>query len=39
MGTGYKGNQQINMIGKSAGIYFLQIFGTTQKMTERIVKQ
>ena len=39
MGSGYKGNQHINMIGKSAGIYFLQIFGTTQKMTERIVKQ
>jgi hypothetical protein len=39
MGSGYKGIQQINMIGKSAGIYFLQIFGTTQKMTERIVKQ
>jgi hypothetical protein len=39
MGSGYKGIQQINMLGKSAGIYFLQIFGTIQKMTERIVKQ
>ncbi len=39
MGSGYKGNQQINMIGKSSGIYFLQLFGATQKMTERIIKQ
>jgi hypothetical protein len=38
MGSGFKGSQQINMNGKSAGIYFLQIFGTTQKMTERIIK-
>jgi len=39
MGSGYKGNQQISLLGKSSGIYFLQIFGATQKTTERIVKQ
>jgi hypothetical protein len=39
MGSGYKGKQQISLLGKSSGIYFLQIFGATQKTTERIVKQ
>jgi hypothetical protein len=39
MGTGLKGVNKINVNNKSAGMYVIQLFTSTAKQSERIIKQ
>jgi len=39
IGKGNKGFNTIDMNNKLAGIYIIQLFGTTTKYSERIIKQ